>query len=221
MPDDNTGLIVAGVGIAAIAVAGVGYLIVTAQGQTVGPLGFQATPTVGTAPLTVEFVIIGPFTATSIDWDFGDGTTASTGDAASVSHTYTDAGTYNASAIVTLEGGQIQNLNQAIAVNAAVSGKTATTFAGGSIDPSTGTTATTFTVIGSLYQVTPLTPLPNTTFDVTLNGTQLLTITTDQYGEFDQSIGTLPVGTNVIGFVYQGDATYDATATTAIATVTS
>ena len=212
MPDDNTGLIVAGVGIAAIAVAGVGYLIVTAQGQTVGPLGFQATPTVGTAPLTVEFVIIGPFTATSIDWDFGDGTTASTGDAASVSHTYTDAGTYNASAIVTLEGGQIQNLNQAIAVNAAVSGKTATTFAGGSIDPSTGTTATTFTVIGSLYQVTPLTPLPNT---------QLLTITTDQYGEFDQSIGTLPVGTNVIGFVYQGDATYDATATTAIATVTS
>ena len=52
---------------------------------------FTATPTSGTAPLTVQFTDSSTGTPTSWAWDFGDGATSTS---KSPSHTYTSAGTY-------------------------------------------------------------------------------------------------------------------------------
>lgn len=82
-------------------------------GITVEPPGYQpltlsisASPTSGSAPLTVNFEANpngGSWAYTSYVWDFGDGSSSSTG--ANVSHTYTADGFYTISAEVTDSAG--------------------------------------------------------------------------------------------------------------------
>ncbi len=72
---------------------------------TAGPgvaAGFAATPTSGTAPLTVSFTDASTGTITSRLWDFGDGTTST---ANSPSHTYSNTGSYTVSLVVFSTGG--------------------------------------------------------------------------------------------------------------------
>ncbi|GAA1264488.1 PKD domain-containing protein [Arthrobacter pascens] len=63
---------------------------------------FTATPTSGTAPLTVVFTDTSTGGPTSWAWDFGDGETAT---AQNPSHTYTAAGTYTATLTAANEAG--------------------------------------------------------------------------------------------------------------------
>ncbi|WP_304020552.1 PKD domain-containing protein [Methanospirillum hungatei] len=67
-----------------------GYITVTQSGGIVA--NFTATPTSGTAPLTVQFTDTSTGGPTMWSWDFGDGTTE--GMLANPSHTYQNAGTY-------------------------------------------------------------------------------------------------------------------------------
>ncbi len=67
-----------------------GYITVTQSGGIVA--NFTATPTSGTAPLTVQFTDTSTGSPTMWAWDFGDGTTE--GLIANPSHTYQNAGTY-------------------------------------------------------------------------------------------------------------------------------
>ncbi len=66
----------------------------------------QATPTTGTAPLVVVFDSSGSSdtdgTIASVAWDFGDGATST---AANPTHTYTTAGSYDATLTVTDDDG--------------------------------------------------------------------------------------------------------------------
>jgi len=66
------------------------YITVTQSGGIVAD--FTATPTSGTAPLTVQFTDTSTGSPTMWAWDFGDGTTE--GMIANPSHTYQNAGTY-------------------------------------------------------------------------------------------------------------------------------
>ena len=61
--------------------------------------GFTATPTNGSAPLTVTFTDTSTGTITNRLWNFGDGTSYST-TGTNVSHTYTNAGSYTVSLVV-------------------------------------------------------------------------------------------------------------------------
>jgi PKD repeat protein len=70
--------------------------------------GFTATPTVGTAPLTVNFTDTSTGTVTNWFWDFGDGTQLDVTTNA-VSHDYT-AGVYGVTLIVTGPGGTSTNV---------------------------------------------------------------------------------------------------------------
>ncbi len=80
----------------------------------------SATPTSGTAPLTVNFTgdqsSDPDGTISSYDWDFGDGTTATV---ANPTHTYNSAGTYTAVLTVTDDGGATDTAQVVITVNAA------------------------------------------------------------------------------------------------------
>ncbi|HPP77109.1 PKD domain-containing protein, partial [Methanospirillum sp.] len=66
------------------------YITVTQAGGIVA--NFTATPTSGTAPLTVQFTDTSTGNPTMWAWDFGDGTTE--GMLANPSHTYQNPGTY-------------------------------------------------------------------------------------------------------------------------------
>ena len=66
--------------------------ITVASGGTAPVADFTATPTSGTAPLTVNFTDQSTNTPTSWQWDFGDGGTSTQ---QNPSHTYNNAGTYN------------------------------------------------------------------------------------------------------------------------------
>jgi PKD repeat protein len=70
--------------------------------ETAPVASFTATPTSGTAPLTVEFTDSSTADTTSWAWDFGDGETAT---ARHPSHTYTAAGTYTATLTAANEAG--------------------------------------------------------------------------------------------------------------------
>jgi FOG: PKD repeat len=72
--------------------------------ETQGPpiVGFTATPTVGLAPLTVQFNDTSLRSPTSWTWDFGDGSTSTD---QNPEHTYTAAGTYSVNLTVTNEYG--------------------------------------------------------------------------------------------------------------------
>ncbi|MDD5023663.1 MAG: PKD domain-containing protein [Methanoregula sp.] len=63
-----------------------------------GPVSFTADPTVGNAPLVVQFTGTSDLTATSWHWDFGDGTTS---DEQNPLHTYTSAGSKSVNLTVT------------------------------------------------------------------------------------------------------------------------
>src|SRR5439155_201704 len=65
---------------------------------------FTASPALGQAPLKVTLVDTSTGYVTNRFWDFGDGSTTNTG-AASVSHTYTSAGTNNVRLTVTRPAG--------------------------------------------------------------------------------------------------------------------
>jgi len=84
-----------------------GLLTVIALDQPVTlSVGISASPSSGNTPLTVTFTanISGGSPPYSLEWDFGDGTTEtqSTDDnTAQISHTYTNAGTYQVGVLVT------------------------------------------------------------------------------------------------------------------------
>ena len=89
----------------------------TASGQP--PVAvLSATPTSGTVPLTVAFSAAGSGDAdgqiVAWDWTFGDGSSAS---GASVSHTYTAAGSYTATLKVTDNSGLSATKSTTITVN--------------------------------------------------------------------------------------------------------
>lgn len=63
---------------------------------------FSASPTSGTAPLTVGFRSTSSGTITAYSWDFGDGGTSTS---ANPSHTYKSAGTYSVTLTTTGPGG--------------------------------------------------------------------------------------------------------------------
>jgi choice-of-anchor B domain-containing protein len=72
-------------------------------------VGFGASPVVGQAPLTVDFVDTSPKASSSWDWDFGDGD-SSTDEAPS--HTYTDGGLYDVELTVTNDNGTESQLKR-------------------------------------------------------------------------------------------------------------
>ncbi|MGB7875739.1 MAG: PKD domain-containing protein, partial [Anaerolineales bacterium] len=78
----------------------------------------SANPESGNAPLTVQFNSDGSYdsdgTITAFAWDFGDG---STSNEANPSHTFADAGTYNAVLIVTDDQGATGNATVTINVS--------------------------------------------------------------------------------------------------------
>ena len=63
---------------------------------------FTATPTSGTAPLTVKFTDQSTYSPSSWSWDFGDGNSSTE---QNPSHTYTSAGTYTVKLTVTNDQG--------------------------------------------------------------------------------------------------------------------
>jgi fibronectin-binding autotransporter adhesin len=93
-----------------------GYVLVT----NLPPVAaFTGTPTNGTAPLAVTFTNTTGGVATSWFWSFGDGTTFTTGASTNVSHTYTNAGSFNVGLTATGSGGTqgITNVAYIIATN--------------------------------------------------------------------------------------------------------
>jgi len=66
---------------------------------------FNATPRSGTVPLTVQFTSTVTHAVTSYAWNFGDGSVAST---ANPTHTYSSAGSFGVTLIVTGPGGTVQ-----------------------------------------------------------------------------------------------------------------
>jgi len=82
-----------------------GYLVngLPAAPEGVAPMAsFVASPTSGTAPLTVTFTDASANTPTSWAWNFGDGSTATTQNA---TYTYMKAGTYSVNLTVTNAAG--------------------------------------------------------------------------------------------------------------------
>ena len=78
---------------------------------------FSASPTTGTAPLTVQFTDASTNAPTAWSWNFGDGRTSI---AQSPSHTYSTAGTYTVALTVTNAGGSdTETKNGYITVSAA------------------------------------------------------------------------------------------------------
>jgi len=78
-----------------------GHITVTAP--VLPPVAeFWASPTTGTAPLTVQFTDASTNAPTARSWNFGDGRTSI---AQSPSHTYSTAGTYTVALTVTNAGG--------------------------------------------------------------------------------------------------------------------
>jgi PKD repeat protein len=91
---------------------------ITASAPNIVPTAVvSATPTSGTAPLTVSFNGSGSYDAdgsiASYQWNFGDGTT---GSGATASHTYSAAGTYTATLTVTDNRGATASKSVVIAV---------------------------------------------------------------------------------------------------------
>lgn len=77
---------------------------ITATAAAVAPVAnFSASPTSGTAPLTVQFTDTSTGTVTAWSWDFGDGTTLSTQQ--NPSHTYATTGTYTVKLTTTNSAG--------------------------------------------------------------------------------------------------------------------
>ena len=96
-----------------------GYIIV---GGSSLAADFTATPTSGTAPLTVQFTDTSTGSPTTWLWDFGDGTT---GSAQNPSHTYTTPGTYSVSLIAS-NGASSNTFSQPAAITVSSAAETYT-----------------------------------------------------------------------------------------------
>jgi PKD repeat protein len=93
------------------------YYITVTPSQVPPTADFSATPTSGTAPLTVQFTDASTNAPTAWSWNFGDGRTSI---AQSPSHTYSTAGTYTVALTVTNAGGSdTETKNGYITVSAA------------------------------------------------------------------------------------------------------
>jgi PKD repeat protein len=77
-------------------------------GGTAPVANFSATPTSGTAPLTVNFTDTSSGSITGRSWNFGDGSTST---ATNPSHTYSVPGSYTVSLTVTGSGGSNTKTN--------------------------------------------------------------------------------------------------------------
>ena len=92
-------------------------------GGVVAPTAaFTATPTSGTAPLTVQFTDTSTGAPTSWAWTFGDGGTSS---AQNPSHTFSTPGTYTVSLVAANAGGPSAPKTTQITVTAPATGPTA------------------------------------------------------------------------------------------------
>jgi PKD repeat protein len=78
---------------------------------------FSASPTMGSAPLTVQFTDLSTNSPTSWSWNFGDGTGTSTVE--NPSYTYSTAGTYTVTMTATNTAGSNQATSQTIIVSPA------------------------------------------------------------------------------------------------------
>ena len=89
---------------------------ITVTGSSGGSLtaSFIATPTSGTAPLTVQFIDASSGSPTSWSWSFGDGSTSTQ---QHPSHVYTSAGTYTARLTVSKAGVASSTTTQTITVS--------------------------------------------------------------------------------------------------------
>jgi PKD repeat protein len=76
---------------------------------------FTASPTSGTAPLTVQFTDTSTGSPTAWAWSFGDGTTST---AQNPTHTYTNPGTYTATLTASNSSGSSQPATKTITVTA-------------------------------------------------------------------------------------------------------
>ncbi len=92
--------------------------ILNSNGPVASVANFNATPTSGTRPLTVTFTDTSTGTLTNRFWNFGDGTTINT-ISNILTHTYTGAGTYTVTLIVSGPAGISTNTqaNLVIVVN--------------------------------------------------------------------------------------------------------
>ena len=128
---------------------------------------FTASTDQGSAPLSVTFdgsPSTDDGTIATYAWDFGDG---ETGDAATITHTYTDAGTYTAQLTVTDDEGLSDSSSQDISVE----------------DPTSQTysisgtvTSATYAVVDSDVNDTNTTPVANDSFDDAQSVTAPITI---------------------------------------------
>lgn len=92
---------------------------------TVLPLGrpptarFTATPTNGFAPLAVEFANSSATDGGAITncfWDFGDATTTNTAAVSNLAHTFSSAGTYSVTLVVSSDAGGSSSASQTVVV---------------------------------------------------------------------------------------------------------
>ncbi|HSD78014.1 MAG TPA: DNRLRE domain-containing protein, partial [Solirubrobacteraceae bacterium] len=96
------------------------------SGSTVAA-SFSATPTSGTAPLSVQFTDTSTGGPTAWSWDFGDGSPASSEQ--NPAHVYTEAGTYTVSLTASnASGSNVATKTAYIVVSSAGGGGTAATF---------------------------------------------------------------------------------------------
>jgi PKD repeat protein len=107
---------------------------------------FTATPTSGTAPLTVQLTDTSTGSPSAWSWDYGDGTPADTGSGPVASHTYPEAGTYQVKLTVSNARGS-STATRTVTVSAAPPGTPSTLYrvnaGGAAITGSPGWTADT------------------------------------------------------------------------------
>lgn len=113
--------------------------VIIEQGSSVPVAAFTATPTSGTAPLTVSFTDQSANSPTSWQWNFGDGGTSTQ---QNPTHTYHNSGTYTVSLTTTNSvGSNTKTQNNLIVVNSGGSAPAANFTA----SPTSGTTPLTIT----------------------------------------------------------------------------
>jgi PKD repeat protein len=171
---------------------------------------FTASPTSGTAPLTVTFVDASTGSVTSRSWNMGDGTTATS---ATVVDTYASPGTYSVTLTVTGSGGS-NSANKTITVTApSTSGTTGggttsggTGATGGGTTSSTSGTGTSSTGTSTTTGSTATTGTTNTTGNTGTSSTATPSVTglVAAYG-FEESSGSTvrdASGSGNVGRIY-------------------
>ena len=98
-------------------------ITVTSSGPSQPVASFTASPLSGTAPLAVSFTDTSSGSPTSWSWSFGDGGSST---AQNPTHTYTSAGTYQATVTATNAAGSSTATPRTITVNASTGGGSVT-----------------------------------------------------------------------------------------------